>query len=354
MTHLQQQPSPPRRICIGTRESVLALAQTDIVHRYLATNFPDIEITIHALKTSGDKNLTQPLHEMARKALWTEELEDLLLERRVDIIVHSLKDMPTQLPTTCCIGAILEREDPRDALVVRADLPYPSLSSLPHGAVVGTSSVRRMAQISRLYPHLKLKDMRGNVPRRIAKLDNATLGYDALILAAAGLLRLGLGGRITEYLEAPEVLHAVGQGAIAVEVRDGDEEMLKLVEGLVHAPTERACLAERALLRTLEGGCSVPIGVQTHWEGAVLVMKAVVASVDGTQVVETEERSEVGDAAQAEVFGRFVAGKLVELGATPILIEIERRKVEKAAEDEEKRRAEVAAEEEEVEGVVVV
>jgi len=204
-----------------------------------------------------------------------------------------------------------------------------------------------------MYPHLKLKDMRGNVPRRIAKLDNATLGYDALILAAAGLLRLGLGDRITEYLEAPQVLHAVGQGAIAVEVRDGDEEMLALLQGLVHGPTEKACLAERALLRTLEGGCSVPIGVQTHWEGAVLVMKAIVASVDGTQVVQTEERMEVADAAQAEEFGRSVAGKLVQLGAAPILTEIERTKIEKAAEEEEKRRAEAAAEEEEVEGVVV-
>lgn len=246
--------------------------------------------------------------------------------------------MPTQLPANCSIGAIIEREDPRDALVVRKDLPYKTLAELPAGSVVGTSSVRRMAQVSRMHPSLVLADMRGNVPRRVQKLDDTeNFRFDALILAAAGLLRLNMADRISDYLSAPSVLHAVGQGAIGIETRDGDEEISALIHGLNHTPTSNACYAERALLRTLEGGCSVPIGVQTSWEdeGRVLAMQAIVASVDGQQVVECEERCPVSDQDQAEVFGRAVAKRLVDLGALPILQEIERKKLAKEAKDRE-------------------
>lgn len=250
--------------------------------------------------------------------------------------------MPTQLPPRCRIGAILERADPRDALVVRAGSNHTSLSTLPPGSVVGTSSIRRLAQIRRHHPHLAIKDMRGNVLSRIKKLDDPDKGYDALVLAAAGLARLGLDDRIVHYFEAPEMLHAVGQGAIAIEVRDDDDELMAMLDGLHHAQTARACLAERSLLRTLEGGCSVPIGVETSWHGEKLLMKAVVASTDGQRVIETEMAADPDD--DPEDFGSRVARVLVDLGASPILKEIEANRLLKAAEDDEKRRLAVAEE----------
>ncbi|KAA8914852.1 porphobilinogen deaminase, dipyromethane cofactor binding domain-containing protein [Sphaerosporella brunnea] len=332
----------PRSIVLGTRSSVLAMAQTEIVRQHLLAAFPDLEITIEAIKTAGDKNLVVPLHQMEAKSLWTQELEVLLWEHKVDVVVHSLKDMPTQLPPSCHLAAILEREDPRDAFVARAGKPYTCLANLPAGAIVGSSSVRRMAQVQRLFPHITLVDCRGNVPSRLRKLDgedpNCAIDYDALILASAGLLRLGLGHRITQYLDAPEVLHAVGQGAIGIETRDGDEKVMELLaaSGMNHGPTAKACWAERSLLRTLEGGCSVPIGVKTSWESdGQLRMLARVSSVDGAQVVEADECAAVSNQEEAETFGRAVAQKLVELGATPILKKIEADKLAKEAEKRE-------------------
>jgi hydroxymethylbilane synthase len=275
--------------------------------------------------------------------------------------------MPTQLPPSCHLAAILQREDPRDAFVARAGKPYTCLADLPAGAIVGSSSVRRMAQIQRLHPHITLADCRGNVPSRLRKLDgqdpNCAVDYDALILAAAGLLRLGLGHRITQYLDAPEVLHAVGQGAIGIEVREGDDEVMQLLQqsGMCHTPTALACWSERALLRTLEGGCSVPIGVKTSWESnGELKMLARVSSVDGTQVVETEERAVVASQEEAEAFGRAVAATLVELGAAPILKKIEADKLAKEAEKRESaaqasaREAQKDEAEQESESVVLV
>ncbi len=282
--------------------------------------------------------------------------------------------MPTQLPATCALGAILTRADPRDALVMAPRLAsaHPSLASLPPGAIVGTSSVRRSAQVARLYPHLRFANVRGNVGTRLAKLDAAvhparpdhddgnanananvngdgnsngnggeegSVQYSCLILAAAGLQRLGLGGRITQFLDSKEggLLHAVGQGALGVEIRAGDERVRGLLGPLRDARTGLACLAERSLLRTLEGGCSVPIGVETEWVGGMgggrgdeegeeegegggtLVMRAIVVSLDGTDYVEGERRGEIGTEEQADEFGWSLAGDLVAKGAGRIL-----------------------------------
>lgn len=316
-----QQPASRRTITIGTRDSLLALAQTKQVEDYLRAHYPDLEIKLHSLKTSADKNLATPLHQMAAKSLWTYELETLLVSGEVDMIVHSLKDMPTVLPERCQLGAILPREDPRDALIIREGLPYRSLAELPAGSQVGTSSVRRMAQIKKAYPHLELIDLRGNIGTRCKKVDNPELGYTGAILAVAGLKRLGMDGRIVEYLSGPTMLHAVGQGGIGVEIRAGDEEIAGLLEGIKCAATTKATLAERSLLRTLEGGCSVPIGVETRWseDGKVLEMQAVVCSVDGSQSVEVEGKMAVGTEEEAEEFGMKMAGRLVEGGAKPIL-----------------------------------
>jgi hydroxymethylbilane synthase len=277
--------------------------------------------------------------------------------------------VPTQLPPDLTIGAVLAREDPRDALVVKATLPYRELAALPAGAVVGTSSVRRAAQLARAHPRLRCANVRGNVGTRLAKLDAPDSPYAALVLAAAGLRRLQLGHRIAQLLDARDgaLLHAVGQGALAVEVRAGDARVRELVRPLVHVPTMLACLAERSLMRTLEGGCSVPIGVETEWaddgrreegvggeaEGShdggggsggsggdsgsgsgggsgggagegqhVLVMRAIVVSVDGAECAEATVAQRVTSEEQADEFGRVMARRLIDNGAADILRKI--------------------------------
>ena len=262
--------------------------------------------------------------------------------------------MPTQLPSSCALGAVLTRADPRDALVMapRLAATHKSLSSLPPGSIVGTSSVRRSAQIARLYPHLRFANVRGNVGTRLAKLDaepapdesgdgGAGVRYSCLILAAAGLLRLGLGGRITQFLDSQSggIFHAVGQGALGIEIRVGDERMRTLLRPLEDRRTALACLAERSLMRTLEGGCSVPIGVETEWmdahheaqteaaqgegegkgEGETLLMRAIVVSLDGTDHVQGEQKGGISSAEQADELGWGMARELVEKGAARIL-----------------------------------
>ncbi|RPA72100.1 porphobilinogen deaminase [Ascobolus immersus RN42] len=324
------------KINIGTRKSLLALAQADIVKEQLEQMFPELEIEIHAMATMGDKNQVTPLHSFGAKSLWTHELEHGLVEGSLDLIVHSLKDMPTQLPETCSLGAILAREDPRDGVVFPPFSQYDHISQLPAGSVVGTSSVRRSAQLARAFPQLEFASVRGNVGTRLSKLDTPAEGaqkYACIILAAAGLNRLGLGNRITHYLEAPEVLYAVGQGALGIEVRKDDEQTRKFVEALSHIPTKLACLAERSLLRTLEGGCSVPIGVTTKWiNEETLQLNAVVVSLDGTRAVDAVQLANVTTEAEAEKLGSDVAGKLREGGADEILEEIQGKKVEQTDE----------------------
>lgn len=237
-------------------------------------------------------------------------------------------DMPTTLPESCELAAIPPRDDPRDALIVKAGLPYDSLKSLPHGAVVGTSSVRRSAQLRRLFPHLRFANLRGNVETRLAKVDNPESEYTCMIMSAAGLERVNLKHRITQYLGSKDggILHAVGQGALGLEIRKGDATVLELLNQLVDQKSTLACLAERALMRTLEGGCSVPIGVETEWLGqpqdSVLRMRAIVVSLDGSQSVEDTIDATVQTNEEATALGQKLAASLVEAGADAILKDI--------------------------------
>lgn len=283
----------------------------------------------------GDKNQITPLHNFGAKALWTHELEHDLLDGKLDMVVHCVKDMPTQLPPDCEIAWMGNRVDPRDALVMKVGLGYKSLSDLPDGSIVGTSSVRRSAQISRRYPHLKFKDVRGNLGTRLAKLDAEDGEYACLILASAGLERLGMGNRITQLLDSKTpgggMLYAVGQGALAVEIRKGDRRVIELLKAMEEKDVLLGCLAERSLMRTLEGGCSVPIGVETEWiEKGKILMRAVVCSLDGTECAESERLAEVTTEKEADEFGWDLAQMLVEAGAGRILaaINLNRKVVE--------------------------
>lgn len=238
-----------------------------------------------------------------------------------------LLDMPTKLPDTCDLTAIPLRDDPRDALIVKASLPYNSLKTLPEGAVVGTSSVRRSAQLRRLYPHLRFANLRGNVETRLAKVDDPESEYTCMIMSACGLQRVGLGHRITQYLGSKDggIYHAVGQGALGLEIRKGDTKTLELINRLVDQKSTLACLAERALLRTLEGGCTVPIGVETEWvdESQLLLrMRAIVVSLDGSQSVQDTMDATVQNDDEATALGRDLAARLAKGGASEILKEI--------------------------------
>ncbi|POY71674.1 putative Hydroxymethylbilane synthase [Rhodotorula taiwanensis] len=248
---------------LGTRNSKLAMVQTEIVRRDLEERWPGCEIRILGMTTLGDNVQTQPLYTFGGKALWTKELEVALLDGDVDAIVHSLKDVPTEFPPGCELGAVLEREDPTDALVVKDGLPYMTLDEIPDGSVIGTSSVRRVAQLRRKFPRLKFADVRGNLGTRLRKLDAANSNYTALILASAGLIRIGLGHRITASVAAPTLYHAVGQGAIGVEIRAGDRRARDVIGSLECWKTSWRTRAERMMLKVLEGGCSVPVGCET-------------------------------------------------------------------------------------------
>ncbi|KAG0663701.1 porphobilinogen deaminase [Rhodotorula mucilaginosa] len=248
---------------LGTRNSKLAMVQTEIVRRELEERWPGCEIRILGMTTLGDNVQTQPLYTFGGKALWTKELEVALLSGQVDAIVHSLKDVPTEFPPGCELGAVLEREDPTDALVVKEGLSYTSLDEMPDGSVIGTSSVRRVAQLRRKFPRLKFADVRGNLGTRLKKLDAVDNNYTALILASAGLIRIGLGHRITAAVASPTLYHAVGQGAIGVEIRAGDRRSRDIIGSLECWKTSWRTRAERMMLKVLEGGCSVPVGCET-------------------------------------------------------------------------------------------
>lgn len=228
--------------------------------------------------------------------------------------------MPTLLPKSCTLGVICEREDPLDVVVIKAGSPYKRLQDLPAGSVVGTSSVRRKAQIRHFYPHLEPVDVRGNVNTRLRKLDDEQGPYSCLVLAAAGLKRIDLGHRISQYLTAEEgFLYAPGQGALALEVREGDSQMLRILNTLSSESSTLACQAEKNLLRVLEGGCSAPVGVQTEWQGKTLVLKGQVISPDGKEKVEDSGSAEVTTVEQSYVLGREVAERMLASGADKIL-----------------------------------
>jgi hydroxymethylbilane synthase len=306
-----------RTIKIASRKSQLALVQTYWVQEQLQKHFPDRIFEVETMSTKGDKILDVPLAKIGDKGLFTKELEVKMLDRTADMAVHSLKDLPTKLPEGLVLGCVTERENPADALVVNAQNQQYQLATLPAGTVVGTSSLRRLAQLRHNYPHLTFKDVRGNVITRLAKLDAGE--YDALILAAAGLGRLDLADRIHQLI-APEIsLHAVGQGALGIECRDDDPEVLEILKALQHQPTAARCWAERAFLKSLEGGCQVPIGVNTSIEGDQLTLVGMVATLDGKTLIKNQI---TGTTDQAEQLGQELAKMLCKQGAREILDEI--------------------------------
>jgi hydroxymethylbilane synthase len=302
---------------IASRRSQLAMVQTNWVKAELEKAHPELTITVEAMATQGDKILDVALAKIGDKGLFTKELEAQMLVGRADIAVHSLKDLPTNLPEGLMLGCITEREDPADALVVSAKNANHKLDTLPEGAVVGTSSLRRLAQLRHHYPHLSFKDVRGNVITRLEKLDSGD--YDCLILAAAGLERLGFGNRIHQIIPGDISLHAVGQGALGIECVEDKPEVLEIIKVLEHTTTSRRCLAERAFLRELEGGCQVPIGVNSQINNEELTLTGMVASLDGKRLIRDEAS---GSAADPESIGIELAGKLKQQGAGAILKEI--------------------------------
>jgi len=302
---------------IASRRSQLAMVQTEWVRDQLLLAHPGLEISIEAMATQGDKILDVALAKIGDKGLFTKELEAQMLVNHADIAVHSLKDLPTNLPDGLMLGCVTEREDPADALVVHARHQDKTLASLPAGAVVGTSSLRRLAQLKYHYPHLLFKDVRGNVITRLEKLDSGD--YDCLILAAAGLGRLGLGNRIHELIDPSISLHAVGQGALGIECRIADPKVLTLIKVLEHRPTALRCLAERSFLRNLEGGCQVPIGVNSSFENGNLHLTGMVASLDGLRLIRDQAS---GPESDPESIGIALAEKLRSQGAGEILQEI--------------------------------
>lgn len=316
-------------IRVGGRKSKLAVIQSRYVADRLRDVHPGLTFPVWALSTLGDNVQNRPLYSFGGKALWTKELELLLLAKvpnfdQLDIIVHSLKDMPTSLPEGCELGAIPERHDPHDALCMKQNTDWKTLEDLPAGSVVGTSSIRRQAQLRRKYPHLKFESVRGTVQTRLDKCDDPAQPYQAIVLAVAGLERLGLAHRITTILNGSDMYYAVGQGALGIEIREGDERIGALVKRIDHRPTHLRCRAERSLMHKLEGGCSVPIGVRSKYtaETSTLTLEAIVVSVDGSEAVEGMVSSIVYDYNGADDVGCDLAEDLKAKGAKKILDEI--------------------------------
>ncbi len=302
---------------IASRRSQLAMVQTTWVKQELEKSHPELAISVEAMATQGDKILDVALAKIGDKGLFTKELEAQMLVGRADIAVHSLKDLPTNLPEGLILGCITKREDPADALVVNKKNSGHKLETLPAGSVVGTSSLRRLAQLRHHYPELIFKDVRGNVLTRLEKLDSEE--YDCLILAAAGLTRLGYSDRIHQLIPSDISLHAVGQGALGIECVADKPEVIQIIKSLEHIESSQRCLAERSFLRELEGGCQVPIGVNSKIESEDLILTGMVASLDGKRLIRNEKR---GPANKPESIGIDLANALKGQGAEEILNEI--------------------------------
>ena len=301
-------------IIIGTRSSKLALWQADYVADCLRKEYPGLRVEKKLVTTKGDKILNAPLAKIGGKGLFTKELEEDMLAGNIDIAVHSLKDMPVEIPAGLTLAAITERFDPGDAVV---SPQYRSFAALPPGAKVGTSSLRRKAQLLHARPDLQIEDLRGNVNTRLAKLESEH--FDAIILAVAGLKRLGFGDRITDVLPKSMCLPAVGQGALAIEARADDAATLALLDFLRDPSTVHCAAAERAFLARVEGGCQVPVGVYASPEEAGLRVEAVIASLDGRRLY----RDHLSGAwADAEALGKELADKLLAAGGLAIMHEL--------------------------------
>lgn len=299
---------------IGTRGSLLALKQSGNIKAALESLWPGLRVELSVMKTTGDKILDVPLSKVGGKGLFVKEIEDALLAREVDLAVHSMKDVPAALPEGLVIGLIPPREDPRDVLITRHGS---TISDLPEGAEVGTSSLRRAAQLRKLRPDLRISNLRGNLDTRLRKLQEGL--YDAIVLAAAGLLRMGWEDAISSYLDPEEFLPAIGQGALGIEVRIDDSEVLDLLAPLHHPETAVAVEAERAFLEKLEGGCQVPIGGYARVAGGQVELTGLVASPDGTEIF---RKSGTAPIHEARSLGWRLAQEMLDAGAKRILDEV--------------------------------
>ena len=301
-------------LVIGTRGSQLALWQAEWVQGQLKQIAPDLSVALKRIQTSGDKIQDVPLAKVGGKGLFVKEIEEALLRKEIDLAVHSMKDLPAVLPPGLTIICVPEREDPRDALLTRDGK---KLDALPLGARVGTSSLRRQSQLLHVRPDLQIEMLRGNVDTRLRKLQENH--FDAIVLAASGLKRLGWDAHITECLPVDVSLPAIGQGALGIEGREDDGFVRNLVAKLEHQQTRATVMAERALLQRLEGGCQVPIAGHAVLQGESLILDGLVASLDGTRYV---RHSLSGSMSEAESIGTKVAEELLDRGAQPILQEI--------------------------------
>lgn len=301
-------------LIIGTRQSLLALWQSNYIAGKLRGEYPGCEVTLKKIVTKGDRILDVPLAKIGGKGLFTKEIEQELLNGTIDLAVHSLKDMPTVLPEGLCLTAITERANAGDAFVSNK---YSSIEEMPAGSVLGTSSLRRRAQLLARRPDLKIVDLRGNVDTRLKKLDEGQM--DAIILAAAGLTRLGHEGRIKEIIPQDYCLPAVGQGALAIECRADNFKVRQMLDFLNDTPTKQATDAERAFLGLIEGGCQVPIGVHATVKDDRIAIAAVIASLDGSTVLRD---SAEGAAADAAALGRTLGQKMLDNGGREILAAI--------------------------------
>ncbi|WP_213995214.1 hydroxymethylbilane synthase [Arsukibacterium sp.] len=299
---------------IATRKSALALWQAEFVKAELLRHHPALQVELVPMSTQGDKILDTPLAKIGGKGLFVKELETAMLDGRADIAVHSIKDVPVAFPDGLVLQTICQREDPRDAFVSNQ---FKTIAQLPQGAVVGTSSLRRQCQLKALRPDLTVRDLRGNVNTRLAKLDNGE--FAAIILASAGLIRLGFAARIASYLEPEQSLPANGQGAVGIECRSDDTAIQQLLAPLEHQPTRLCVLAERAMNRRLQGGCQVPIGAFATLNGNQLQLRGLVGALDGSQIIRAEQ---TGNAEQAEQIGLAVAEQLLAQGAGAILQQV--------------------------------
>ncbi len=308
-----------RTLKIGTRGSQLALWQSEWVKAAIREQHPGVSVELTVIKTKGDKILDVPLAALGGKGLFVKEIEAALLDGRVDLAVHSMKDMPSDLPDGLSIGPIPERENPADVLISRNDLCF---ADLPSGARIGTGSLRRAAQLHHARPDLTVVPLRGNLDTRLKKLAAGVDRLDAVVLAAAGVRRLGLENKITERLDPAVMLPAVGQGALCIEIRRRDTEIGELLQGLDHKPTRQAVLGERAFLHRLEGSCQVPIAGYGKVTGDRIALEGLVADLQGRTVI---RGSRSGPAGSSEQLGVELAGELLSRGGDRILRQLQQQ-----------------------------
>ncbi len=305
----------PKKLVIASRESALAMWQAKHIQARLQSLYPACDVQILGMTTTGDQILDKPLASIGGKGLFIKELENALLDGSADFAVHSMKDVPMNMPEGFALVATVERENPHDAFVSN---DYDSLADLPAGSIVGTSSLRRQSQIQARFPHLKIESLRGNVQTRLRKLDEGQ--YAAIILAAAGLIRLELNDRIRNIISADDSIPAVGQGALGIEIKSDRTDLIDVLAPLNHTETEQCVEAERGFSRTLAGSCTVPLGAYATKQENTISITGFVASVDGKQML---RETMVGDANDAESIGKALANKLISLGADKILAELD-------------------------------